>query len=387
MATLPRTRPDLSVVDLDDGAVVFDPTAGVLHVLNATAALVLDGCRNAWDADDLSATVSAAAGVDASIVAADVEACVADLRHRGLVADDPGAVALPEPARGVARRAGGHPAHPCAPVRVLDEVVVFRCDETGLATAVDELLADLRAPSDVEAPTPSRTFDLRAIGPCRAVLEAPDDPTFDLHGASLPLSELVSVLNAVASTSSTCLAFHAGLVRSPDGHLVALMGESGAGKSTLVAHLVQHGWAYLSDEVAAVRISDLAAVAYPKPLSLDGASRTLLGLDGIDGHLVPPGRLRPGALDEGPVAVPALLALLERTSASTATVVPVATGDALTAVAPHVLNLRWSGDDGLRALVELSRHTSVGRLRYATVDEGRRALHSTLAVRRPGPAR
>jgi hypothetical protein len=79
---------------------------------------------------------------------------------------------------------------------------------------------------------------------------------------------------------------HAGVVER-DGVVVAVAGDSGRGKSTLTARLVQRGWSYLSDEVAAVDPVDLDVVPFPKPLDLDGGARALLGLpDRPDEHAV-----------------------------------------------------------------------------------------------------
>lgn len=71
---------------------------------------------------------------------------------------------------------------------------------------------------------------------------------------------------------------HAGAVRR-DGVAVAAVAPSGTGKSTLSAALLQHGYEYLSDELAWLQPGDLTVRPFPKPLGLDERSRRLLGLD------------------------------------------------------------------------------------------------------------
>ena len=80
---------------------------------------------------------------------------------------------------------------------------------------------------------------------------------------------------AVASRPDQ-LVLHAGAV-SLGGFGLLLPGPSGAGKSTLTAALVSGGFAYLSDEAAAIDPASLEIEPYPKPLSLHGGSLALLG--------------------------------------------------------------------------------------------------------------
>lgn len=111
--------------------------------------------------------------------------------------------------------------------------------------------------------------------------------------ASMPAMarHLVWELNRLAlNAPSPDVHVHAA-VASRGGRAVVLPGRSGAGKTTLVAALALAGWAYLSDEVAAVGAGATLA-PYPRPLALEPGSWPLL----------------PGAAARWPAGVPALVA-------------------------------------------------------------------------------
>ena len=200
------------------------------------------------------------------VVAADVTACIEQLTTAGLVgrAD---AARPPVPMVRSATSGGSHGAVHA----VLDEGVRFRCEDVPLLRAIDEVLGpDAQRRSTVELGVvqhPGGVFvvggwgDERSFGSRPALLEA-----------------LPTLLNQVAAGSTTCVALHAGCVRSPAGEVVLLPAVSGSGKTTLTAALVQAGWSYGSDEAVGLRCGTLEAVTYPKPLVLDTTSREALGL-------------------------------------------------------------------------------------------------------------
>jgi hypothetical protein len=181
------------------------------------------------------------------------------------------------------------------------------------------------------------------------------------------LAELLEAIpqevNRLAATTDLGIALHAGAVRSPEGVVVALVGESGAGKSTLVATLVRAGWQYVTDEALAVRPGSLQAVAYPKPLALGAESRGVLGLPDQGGELVTADSLRPGAAvppgDAGPLGA-LVLARYEAGAGTELTALrPV---EALAGLAGSVLNLHVVGVDGFRSLLDLVARIPCHRL-------------------------
>ncbi len=60
------------------------------------------------------------------------------------------------------------------------------------------------------------------------------------------------------------------------GRAVLLPADSGSGKTTLVAGLAQSGLAYLSDEAVGIELVSGTLLGYPKPLSIDPGSWSVL---------------------------------------------------------------------------------------------------------------
>lgn len=80
------------------------------------------------------------------------------------------------------------------------------------------------------------------------------------------------VMNWCVSTNAhTYLIIHAAVLER-QGCSVILPAPPGSGKSTLCAALASRGWRLLSDEMTLVRLSDLALIPMPRPISLKNAS-------------------------------------------------------------------------------------------------------------------
>ena len=75
----------------------------------------------------------------------------------------------------------------------------------------------------------------------------------------------------IASSVTSFTTLHAAVARSPEGVGVLLAAPMESGKTTTCTGLLRRGWAYLTDEAAAVT-SDGRILAYPKPLTLDSGS-------------------------------------------------------------------------------------------------------------------
>lgn len=90
------------------------------------------------------------------------------------------------------------------------------------------------------------------------------------------LCHLLWHINAeVTRFTGSYLLIHAGTIASPAGEAMILAGDSGAGKTTLVAGMVQKGFAYLSDEAAAIDPVAREVYPYPKALTLKRGSFSL----------------------------------------------------------------------------------------------------------------
>jgi hypothetical protein len=97
-----------------------------------------------------------------------------------------------------------------------------------------------------------------------------------------------------------------------DGVVAVFPAPMEAGKTTLVARLVHDGWGYLTDEAAAIDPATFCVVPFPKPLSIDRGSWSVLSmlrprLTGVPDHFhsgqwqVPASEINRVASDPGPV--------------------------------------------------------------------------------------
>ena len=338
------------MVPMDDEAVVYDPVAGEVHVLNATARVVWDGCAAGLDEHELVQVLCAATGAEGDEVAVGVATCLEQFRAAGLVGADEWRL-IDRPHQ---QLNGGQFAS--ATYAVLADGVVFRSDDRTLCEAVDRLLGPLAAPVLVTV-----EFDLTTTA----------DGHVTMVGAGLylqwgsvegMLEALPTSLNQVASVSSTVLALHAGAVVAPGGTVMVLPATSGSGKSTLTAALVQAGWSYLSDEAAGVRPGSLEVLPYAKPLVLDAASCLALGLPVRPSANVAVDEVRPDAVPRVSGAAVGIVVLPTYVAGAEVELTRLVPIDAFTAIAEHALNLRYVGHGGLEALAGMSRHLPVYRL-------------------------
>jgi hypothetical protein len=161
------------------------------------------------------------------------------------------------------------------------------------------------------------------------------------------------------------LMVHAGAVVSPTGEGVIFPGGSGFGKTTLVAALVQDGFGYLSDEVAAIDPVRRRLYPFPKTLNLKEGSFGLFPELRAQAGRLPFIRhqwhLRPDDIRAGAVAGPCSMRYVVfpryEPGASTA-VMPVSRASAVRDLMPGIFNLSMYG---ARALELLSDAVSSAR--------------------------
>ncbi|MFB3738222.1 MAG: HPr-rel-A system PqqD family peptide chaperone [Candidatus Velamenicoccus archaeovorus] len=84
--TKPKARTDLTVVELDGEAVIYDEDSGDLHHLNPTATIVFGLCDGTSTMREMSEDLSAAFGVPRDEIERQVRALVRQLRKVGLLA-------------------------------------------------------------------------------------------------------------------------------------------------------------------------------------------------------------------------------------------------------------------------------------------------------------
>ena len=85
-ATKPRVRQDLTIVELDGEAVIYDGASGDLHHLNPTATLVLGLCDGTATGRQLATDIAEAYGLPRERVVADVQAALRAFRKSNLLA-------------------------------------------------------------------------------------------------------------------------------------------------------------------------------------------------------------------------------------------------------------------------------------------------------------
>jgi hypothetical protein len=337
---------------LDDRVVLYDLVTEVVHVLNSSAALVWMSCDGTVDLAGAVDPIVQATGADRAQVEADVVMGIEQLTSVGLLGRVDAPSAPPPAARAALRPGTTGPVYP-----VLDERVRFLADDPDLLARIRTVLGstDDDGPPTIELevhPLDDGTMRLDGWGPSHT------------YGSRAAFLEAVpSALNQIAAGSSTCIALHAGAVRTPSGAVVLLPALSGAGKTTLTAALVRAGWGYASDEAVGVRAETLVAVGYPKPLVLAPASQQLLGLEPTGTVNVLPAMLRQDAEvlrgDLGPVDRVVLPCYREGASVSLTLLEP---GEALIGILEHALNLARIGQVGLETLCQLATDVPVHRL-------------------------
>lgn len=145
-----------------------------------------------------------------------------------------------------------------------------------------------------------------------------------------------------------------------------LVGRSGGGKSTTCWGLLQHGCAYLSDELAPIDLQTFGIQPYPHALCLKN--------DPPDGYALPSATLRteatmhipvtamPGAPVTQPLAL-ATLVFIEHMNQTIAPVLtPVSSAEAGALLYAQALNPLSHPDDGLDAALRIAGHCRCLRL-------------------------
>jgi hypothetical protein len=208
--------------------------------------------------------------------------------------------------------------------RFFDTSVLVRSDLLEVLGALDAMFAGFAPAEDGHATAAPATSELV----CSVLERDGDRAEIRVEGRSyqverrcdaVGLAYMVLFRAALRRIRSHVL-LHAGVVERR-GRAVILAGGSGAGKSTLVLELVRRGFGLLSDDVAAIRLSDGRVEPFPRslgmwaggPLALEGrgdlemlSAMPLIG--GGEKLLIRPAAL--GADRIGPACPVALLVIL-----------------------------------------------------------------------------
>jgi hypothetical protein len=211
----------------------------------------------------------------------------------------------------------------------------------------------------------------------------------------LPISDaltcLVTDMNVAAVASRPDkLMLHAGAA-SFGGCGLLLPGASGAGKSTLTAALVSHGFAYLSDEAAAIDPVSMEIEPYPKPLTLSADSLTLLGQpETLEG----PGQFKrvvaSSALAKGAVGRPVgarFIVFPSYQADATSTLTPISRAEAMVEVAACSFNFADHGGAWMPLLLRLVSGCWCGRLSIGDLEQATELVTQLVRVEGGVPPR
>ena len=247
---------------------------------------------------------------------------------------------------------------------------------------IEELFVDLPQ-SEVSHPTDGVFVMLR--------VEADGDPVWMLNGPRMndqPELSLVSALTSLMAAVNVSaldaepesLHLHAAAA-TKDGRAVIIAAERNTGKTTTVAHLVERGWGFVTDETVRLPADGDEIGGFPKPLSIKP------GGDRLVDHLVP--WMIPSSVPEGtesfrfvPVGAsgasiettgtPQLVILLRRpedgTSASDAVSRELHPADAVVSLMQETLDAERFGSAALR-LANLAASTRCHELTIGTPEE------------------
>lgn len=353
--------PGVLLSTLGERGVVYDLVTETVHHLNATAAALLASCDGVSDRDALAAIWADATGADPTTVAVDLEAGLIALGAAGLTGRTT-AFETPEPPEGSPVECPEGAS--CGAVhRVIDWELAFRSPQPELLESIDIHLGNGGAPGP-----PNLVVDVHEQPDGHVVINRDSERRFASRASFL--HQLTALINEYAVRTQTCVALHAGAVRSSTGELVLLPAPSGAGKSTLTGAFVAAGWDYLGDEAIGVRPGELTAVGYPKRLAIDPASRSVLGLPESDAGDIDPAELHPEvtrlAGDVSAVTRVVLPNYVEGAELALDDLDPPAAVDELLA---NTLNLARAGQPALDALCDLAATVKVQRLIHSDVHQ------------------
>jgi len=254
-----------------------------------------------------------------------------------------------------------------------------RTDDADLAAWLDEVVAPLAAPG-----TAAVTYQLDRGADDRWTLRCDDEVVCAEAHPAHAVAMLLWHVNqrAVASADDLVLLHAAGVARGAIG--LVLPGAPEAGKTTLAAGLVRAGWDYLSDEVVAIDPASGAVRPYPKALSIDVGSQTVLAdlapalPRALRGRLpaqwqLPPDAIRPGAVARDRV-VPRLLVFPRYVAGAATALTPLSRADALVAATASTFRYGDAGPRDLEVLAEVVRRSACYRLEVGDLTAACEAL-------------
>ena len=230
--------------------------------------------------------------------------------------------------------------------------------------------------ADVEGLFPTSILTSAVAQSCVTIVERNDSyalyssdasSEIDVPRAQVPLHLMEEVTRALITRLDTAVALHAAAVGC-NGTSILLPGVTGSGKSSLAAWLLDHGFDYLTDEVA-ILTGPNAILGFPRPLVIKpGAAESVQSFSVFeqskrvecDAHLLalpPEAKIDSGARPVGLIIFPQFEPGADvRIEALTA-------GETALKLVACNLNARNLQHGGFEAIAALSRQTLAGRIR------------------------
>lgn len=188
-----------------------------------------------------------------------------------------------------------------------------------------------------------------------------------------------AVTESIAAGCANGLALHAGAV-CRGGRALVLPGATGAGKTTLVAHLVDQGADYMTDELSFVPFATDTVHGLPRPLHVKASGRPFVPagaarwetLESPVGTLVRP----PSGAVIGATQSPTLAGFVFPQFEPLAPVEmePITAAECGLRLLQSLLNARNLPEHGFASVTLLARRVPAWRLRYGIADSGARRL-------------
>jgi hypothetical protein len=142
------------------------------------------------------------------------------------------------------------------------------------------------------------------------------------------------------------------------GRSIVLVAPSGGGKSTTTWGLLHHGFRYLSDELAPVRLESMEVYPYPHAICLKGEPPKPYGLPDQTIHtrrtMHVPAELLPADTVNEPTPLVAIFFLRQR-SFSTPTIKPITKSEAAARLYANALNALAHEGDGIDGAIDIAR--------------------------------
>jgi len=216
-----------------------------------------------------------------------------------------------------------------------------------------------------------------------------------LCGPGIALAYLLWHINrSVIEHTPDLLLLHAAAVEC-GGMTLLLPAPTESGKTTLAAGLVQAGLRYVTDEAVAIDPDTKRVVPYPKALSVDPGSWSVLAAlrphvtEEVRPYLdrqwhVIPDAIRPGAV--AAASVPGFVIAPRYQAGAETALVPIGRAEAVAILAENAFNLDLHGRLGLNLLADVVRRCRCYRLTIADLDDACESIFDLLGHGKEGRA-